>query len=638
MNMKQESPIDVCKIQVYTYTQDEPDDMAHIRKLPFDDRSDFIADTALGGIAVRIGVSNLRSDRGVRRNVMLTLVDTTARCEVASQSLKINLCKQEWLRELYARFQGVDIKPGHNYSLVVCDPIATQALYERVFRIIDPKELPHPSEWYRVCNGGLRTAWASDLYKTIRTDHTQSYYVRFNVEYKLGNLLSMVKPELELHLHYPDGKKTVVEFSEPMCLSEDDYKEDLWYVEFPFSTSYELSGIFYAELLCMDYPIAGFAFDTDVEDERGKWIGKDIEPLDEYSPDAASERWASSTPRAEDCMMSETVDFDKLLDNFISEQNTTSESQSDEESKESEEPEESDPKAQEESGHDKPLMPSLDHLTGLRSVKKKLSVYERVVRFNKMRSDKGYPITPTPLHAMFLGSPGTGKTTVAKMIGVMLHRAGILSKGHVVVRERATLLGQNYNSEAEKTLGAIEEAQGGILFIDEAYQLYQPNDSRDPGKFVIETLLTALADESNRDWMLVLAGYPDQMKRMFEMNPGFKSRIPDSNIYVFDDFTETELMEIAENYLSRNDYTLSDDARQALTVRLNADYANRDKSFGNARHVINMIQTEILPSMAVRVVDEGLDDETSLTEIRVTDIPAPVAKSAPFRPRIGFAV
>ena len=185
------------------------------------------------------------------------------------------------------------------------------------------------------------------------------------------------------------------------------------------------------------------------------------------------------------------------------------------------------------------------------------------------------------------------------------------AKGHVVVRERSTLLGQNYNSESEKTLAAIEEARGGILFIDEAYQLYQPNDSRDPGKFVIETLLTALADESDRDWMLVLAGYPDEMRKMFEMNPGFKSRIPESNIYLFEDFTESELIEIAEKYLSGHRYNLSDEARIALGDRLRKDYTARTKNFGNARHVINMIQTEIIPSMAVRVTKALKSDENS---------------------------
>ncbi len=290
----------------------------------------------------------------------------------------------------------------------------------------------------------------------------------------------------------------------------------------------------------------------------------------------------------------------------------------------------------EEKSEESSLLSPLGHLTGLVSVKKKLMAYECVVRFNKMRADKKMPTSPTPLHAMFLGSPGTGKTTVAKMIGIMLRRAGVLSKGHVVVRERATLLGQYYSSEGENTLAAIEEAQGGILFIDEAYQLYQPNDSRDPGKFIIETLLTALADESKRDWMLVLAGYPDAMKRMFDLNPGFKSRIPDSNIYIFDDFTEEELMEIAEKYLSRHQYTLSPDAHAALSDRLKFDYSHREENFGNARHVINMIQTEILPAMAVRVTSKGTVDELDLTEILSADIPRPVVPQVVSRPRIGF--
>lgn len=284
------------------------------------------------------------------------------------------------------------------------------------------------------------------------------------------------------------------------------------------------------------------------------------------------------------------------------------------------------------------MLPSLlDHLTGLRSVKAKLTVYERVVRFNKLRTESGLPTTSAPLHAMFLGSPGTGKTTVAKMMGMILHRAGVLSKGHVVVRERATLLGQNYNSEAENTIAAIKEAQGGILLIDEAYQLYQPNDPRDPGKFVIDTLLTALADESNRDWMLVLAGYPDDMKRMFDMNPGFKSRIPENNIYLFEDFTEEELVEIAEKYFSRYHYSLSPEARDTLCTRLSKDYKNRKRTFGNARHVINLIQTEIIPAMAVRVTNHPVIDPNALIEIKAADIPdfiEPIPDTS--RPIVGF--
>lgn len=265
----------------------------------------------------------------------------------------------------------------------------------------------------------------------------------------------------------------------------------------------------------------------------------------------------------------------------------------------------------------------ISQMVGLESVKQKLSVYRKVVRFNRMRKLKHLPVFTTPLHAMFLGSPGTGKTTVAKYVGKMLADAGVLSSGHVVVKERATLCGQNYNSESEKTIAAIEEAQGGILLIDEAYQLYQPNDPRDPGKFVIETLLTALADESKRDWMLILAGYSEPMMRMFDMNPGLRSRIPDSNIYHFEDFTEAQLMEIADNYLQQGEYRLSPDARIALQSRLHGDFVNRDRNFGNARHVVNLLQTEVLPNMAARVASEWRKPtEEELTVIQTEDIPA----------------
>lgn len=628
--MNKKSPIYVGQIQFYTYNQDQVDDLVLINQFPFDDRSDFIADPSLAGIAVKIAATNERFDSGVRRNVTLTLVDVTSRCEVATQSLKIILRRQECFKDYYAHFPADGIIPDHTFKLIIDDPIASHTIDQRVFRLIDANPLPHPAEWYGVCDGGIRPAWESNLYKSIGTENGQRYYVRFNIEQKLGYRLPSVLPELELRLYVPDEELPLVMFAEPRCTNSDDFKDNIWYVEYPFTTAYDRNGVFYAELLCMEYPVAGFVFATDEETESGKWFGTDIEPLDEYSANAVMDRWIAIQHPESHSSQAETMDFDKLLDDFIAGQKEKADSETD--------THESDMDSENEPEHDESLLSSLDHLTGLHSVKEKLMVYERVVRFNKMRSGRGLPSTTSPLHAMFLGSPGTGKTTVAKMMGIMLHRAGMLSKGHVVVCERATLLGQNYNSEAEKTIDAIEKAQGGILFIDEAYQLYHPSDPRDPGKFVIETLLTALADDSNRDWMLVLAGYSDQMKRMFDMNPGFKSRIPDSNIYVFDDFTESELMEIAVKYLARNNYTLSDDARPALTARLNTDYARRDKTFGNARHVINMIQTEILPAMAVRVISAGLDDDASLTEIQGADIPSPLPSLSltSSRPRIGF--
>ena len=253
----------------------------------------------------------------------------------------------------------------------------------------------------------------------------------------------------------------------------------------------DVDGVFYAELLCMEYPIAGIVFDTlSKQDVIGKWHGPEIQPLEEYSLDLATRKIDKYYPfRRETETIKDDNSFDDAIDSFMASKN------------EEDCINEENSKKVNDNGDEPDASLSLNHLTGLRSVKEKLAIYERVVRFNKMRADKGLPVSSTPLHAVFLGSPGTGKTTVAKMMGAMLHRAGVLSKGHVVIRERATLLGQNYNSEAEKTMAAIEAAQGGILFIDEAYQLYQPENPRDPGKFVIETLLTTLADEKHRDWL-----------------------------------------------------------------------------------------------------------------------------------------
>lgn len=642
MNMKRKSPISIDYLRFYTYNTDEKDDLVFIDQFPFDDRHDFLVDEFFSGIAVRIDLSNDCNGKGVRRCVTLSLVDATIRCVVSSRTVKVNMSKDEFFKDYYVCFPAdeADLKPGHTYKMVTADDTASQTLGESIFHLFDGKRLGHPSEWYEVCDGGVRPAWKDELYKTIRTIDTHDYYVRFNLGQKFGYMLPNVLPELEMRLYYPGGQHVAIRFREPMRSEPENCKDGGWFVEYPFATVGESNGVFYAELLCMEYPIAGFVFDSNGPDERGKWFGRDIEPFEEYTPEAACERMSGSsaccgiTDPADDA-----DDFDELLDRFIEAQMSESDSDQEADSPDQDDEEPRSGTQQSDHQHDEPLLASLDGLTGLRVVKEKLTIYERVVRFNKMRSDRGLPTSVTPLHAMFLGSPGTGKTTVAKMMGMMLRRAGVLSSGHVVVRERSTLLGQNYNSESEKTLAAIEEAQGGILLIDEAYQLYQPNDSRDPGKFVIETLLTALANESNRDWMLILAGYPDEMRRMFEMNPGLKSRIPDSNIYVFDDFSEDELMEIAEKYLSRQQYRLSADAHMALAERLKVDYSRRERTFGNARHVINMIQTEILPAMAVRVTGCMEISDSSLTEIQAADIPAVMdMPQRTARPRVGFAV
>lgn len=707
--MKKESPLYIADARICSFSSDyEKQYGDNLHMLAFDNRRDLLIDAAFAGVAVKVDLCNNSyftfDSKGVRRNVSLILVDTTSRCEVAAKRTRVSMPARNPYKTIYAAFplSSVAFESEHTYKIVVRDDNASATLDELVFHLFGQRELGHPAEWYTVEYGGVRPDWSQGICRSVKVDEYKDLNVRFDVGRNFADKVPVILPELELRLYYPDGDRIKTSFVEPQCI---DYGANSYCVELQFCSSGLYRGVYYAELLCMEYPIAGFVFRTFGPEIDGGWYGEGLEPLGEYSVEAARARFERLVPtedtevagfptkgfpidvaKTDDDMQIDDDEFDALLDQFIESQfaeTDKSECSDDFDDADTDEPECSD--ESEASETDEPdesscsdgsdgsdesdsdvsdgsaapsesvaeaddhcetngtdtlkcsVLAPLDRLVGLRSVKEKLRVYERVVRFNKMRADKGLPVSALPLHAMFLGSPGTGKTTVAKLMGYMLRRAGVLSRGHVVVRERATLLGQYYSTESEKTLAAIKEAQGGILLIDEAYQLYQPDDPRDPGKFVIETLLTTLADESKRDWMLVLAGYPDEMKRMFEMNPGFKSRIPDSNIYMFDDFSECELMEIAEKYLSGHRYSLAPDARTALTERLRADYSHRDKNFGNARHVVNLIQTEILPAMAVRVTDEErAADDDALTVIQSVDVPRPIEFQPVTRRRIGF--
>lgn len=637
------SPISAYNIQVYAYNESETSENDFAQNLCYDDRRDFLTDESFRGIAIKLGLRNQGFFKGVRRMVSVSIVDLSARVPLATQEIKVNISQTEYARDIFTYFP-MDTDKGalfRTYRIMVCDETARRMICETVFHLFDGRSLRHPAQWYKASTGGLRLSWMSDLYKTLDTDDDCTYYVKFTLSQHITSVPPAILPELELRLYRPEGQVDI-QFKELGYIDQGNGCDKDLCVEFPFSTSEGNNGVHYAELLCMEYAIAGFAFDTRHPSVPGSWPDYLLVPMDEVNLDEARERLEvflhpekskiSPTVREED-------NLDSLIDDFInSERYKIKDDNSYSADSDKELGKLPEKKSEEENDDEQSFSSSLDNLTGLKAVKEKLTIYERVARFNRLRADNGLPVAPAPLHAMFLGSPGTGKTTVAKIMGKMLHSLGVLSKGHVVVRERATLLGQFYNSEAEKTIAALEEARGGILFIDEAYQLYQPEDPRDPGKFVIETLLTALADDSQRDWMLIMAGYTDEMLRLFKMNPGFRSRIPDCNIYQFDDFSETELMQIAENYLTRSNYVLTPEAHAALSDRLKSDFDRRDRSFGNARHVMNMIQTEILPAMAVRVMDRGLCDEISLTEILPADIPAPVVKKESVRMRVGFAI
>lgn len=651
--MRKKSPIHLDGTQFCPiYNSKNSIDEKELNELGFDEQHDFVINRELGVLAVKLYIYNCRfheehNSHGVRRTLSVRFVDTTSRMEVASQAFPLKMNKGEAYRIQCLQFPAAEMRlaHGHTYQLSVWDDLTGEMLDEQILHAYSEDELGCPAGWYEVTDGGLRPEWEEfAVYRSIKTEPVKEVYARFDLTHKFGRKLPKILPELEVRIYHPGGYQIDVRYIEPKYI---EYDHDTVKVEMPFLTRVSYGGPFYAEVLCMQYPLAGFVFSTTGPEVKGPWGGKCLDAMDEYSLTEVEERLAELQKEADEANHDpEADDFEAALDRFIASETETFEDLDpfdidDDDHDDDQEvdlpSDEPAPEVDDDAEEGKSIVDSLSHLTGLKSVKEKLARYEKVVLFNKMRADHGLPVDAPPLHAMFLGSPGTGKTTVAKRMGAMLRRAGVLSKGHVVVRERATLLGQNYASESENTLKAIEAAQGGILFIDEAYQLFQPDDPRDPGKFVIESLLTTLADESHRDWMLILAGYADKMRPMFDMNPGFKSRIPESNIYTFDDFSEAELMEIAERYLERRMFTLSAEARQALERRLKEDCKRRDSTFGNARHVINMIQTDILPAMAVRVVDSQSADEGHLSEIQAADIPAASqAQAANGRPRIGF--
>lgn len=646
--MNKKYPLTLSKLRFSTYN--DKDEIAN--EYPgtdlFDDRHDFAYGLYQKGLAVLMVFTNERAlsnedTRGIRRQITVSLIDATDKCVLHTHTLRVNIYSNDIIGIYRVDFPLTysDINTNHTYKIIVHDDNSHNILGEEFVHMFDEyKYGKHISNCFNILSGGVCEIYNTDLYKSLNPDFLTYYRVLFNIA-PMFEETPFIYPEFEIRIFYPNGIMET-QFCQLEC---DDYDLNEYHVDMHFLMDIQKKGICYAELLCMDYPLAGFAFDTNGEWISGAWTGRNLDCLDEYSHLEACRRFRKAIDIDFDKETDNDNDeFEKALKTFISSSVDTKDSQeesndisvSDINVNDYNDNNTDDNSNTPDNNTDKSPLAKLKSLTGLKSVKDKLTTYERIVRFNKLRRDNNLPVSKMPLHAMFLGSPGTGKTTVAKMMGQMLAMAGVLSKGHVIVKERSTLLGPNYSMEETNTLDAIEEAQGGILLIDEAYQLFQPNDPRDPGKFVIEALMSALADESRRDWMLILAGYPDEMRRMFDINPGLRSRIPESNIYVFDDFSESELMEIAEHYLAANCYRLSDEARQILSYRLRYDYLRRDKSFGNARHVINMIETEILPAMAIRVVQSEQSDPESLSEILACDIPRQSIIATDNRRRIGY--
>lgn len=246
------------------------------------------------------------------------------------------------------------------------------------------------------------------------------------------------------------------------------------------------------------------------------------------------------------------------------------------------------------------LLAELDALIGLEGVKKSIRENITYLNFTKLRQEKGFvDSSKISLHSIFTGNPGTGKTTVVKMLGKIYHRMGLLSKGHVVEVDRASLVGEYIGQTAPKTKKMIDSARGGILFIDEAYALARADDdSKDFGKEVIEILLKEMSDGPG-NIAIIGAGYPRQIKNFVDSNPGLKSRF--SEYFHFDDYLPEELHQIALYTSTQKQVNFSPEAEAYLKEQLTEAYRKRDDHFGNARFV-NAVVEEAKQNMGLRLM------------------------------------
>ncbi len=263
------------------------------------------------------------------------------------------------------------------------------------------------------------------------------------------------------------------------------------------------------------------------------------------------------------------------------------------------------------------ILAQLDReLVGLVPVKTRIKEIASLLLVERIRRKMALASTCPTLHMSFTGNPGTGKTTVALRMADILHRLGFVRRGHVINVTRDDLVGQYIGHTAPKTKEILKKAMGGVLFIDEAYYLYRPENERDYGQEAIEILLQVM-ESQREDLVVILAGYSDRMERFFRSNPGFRSRI--AHHVDFPDYTDVELLAIAELMLAEQSYRLSPEAREAF-IRYIA-LRKSQPLFSNARSIRNALDRIRLrqASRLVSNLDRVLTSE-ELTAIEAGDV------------------
>jgi stage V sporulation protein K len=260
----------------------------------------------------------------------------------------------------------------------------------------------------------------------------------------------------------------------------------------------------------------------------------------------------------------------------------------------------------------------LSHLVGMQNVKDDIHTLINFLKIQKMRESENLPSVSTTLHSVFCGPPGTGKTTIARLMGEIYKQLGVLSKGHVVETDRSGLVAGYIGQTAIKVDQVIESALDGVLFIDEAYTLApETASSKDFGQEAIDILLKRMEDHKDR-LVVIVAGYSEEMSRFINANPGLQSRF--NRYFNFQDYTPDELLVIFRKICEKSHFNLPDQSRDALLKKLMYLYDDRDDRFGNGRLVRNIFDKTV-ERQANRLSKLPKVSKEMLTLIAPEDIP-----------------
>jgi stage V sporulation protein K len=262
------------------------------------------------------------------------------------------------------------------------------------------------------------------------------------------------------------------------------------------------------------------------------------------------------------------------------------------------------------------VLERLDELVGMKSVKDEVKTLINLLKMQKLRQSKGIKPPPMTLHSVFCGPPGTGKTTIARLMGQIYKELGVLSKGHLVETDRAGLVAGYIGQTAAKVHQIVDSALDGVLFIDEAYALIPEDGGKDFGHEAVATLLTRMVNDGER-LVVIVAGYQDDMSRFLDSNSGLKSRF--NQYFSFEDYQPQELLKIFEGICKQHHFNLDSDAKELLLNKFCELYAARTKSFGNGRLVKNIFQ-KVIQGQANRLADISAISDEMMMKLQLEDI------------------